>query len=224
MTIYGAGQLTASVQIGYLRIYLRITVLTTVILMASVFLLYPLPAITFDFSDLYFYEHLIFFITAITAIAATVVNSRLSAIACLGVIGFMVATIYSMYSAPDLAMTQILVETLTVIVFALVIYRLPNYVKLSHAKTRIWDATVAISFGVMMTVLVWYATEAHHQQEISYYHGLYSYSHGFGRNVVNVILVDFRALDTLGEILVVAVAFLGVYSLLRAKIKKGVPI
>jgi multicomponent Na+:H+ antiporter subunit A len=121
------------------------------------------------------------------------------------------------FGAPDLAITQLLVETLTVVMFSFVILKIPQIRLISSARQRRGDAVVSILFGLAMTLMVWKAMHVQVHETISPGLVARSAAEAFGRNVVNVILVDFRALDTLGEILVVAIAGLGVTALLVRK-------
>ncbi|MFW5653923.1 MAG: hydrogen gas-evolving membrane-bound hydrogenase subunit E, partial [Planctomycetota bacterium] len=139
-------------------------------------------------------------------------------IAALGIIGYSVAMIFGIYGAPDLAMTQFAVETLIVIIFVLVIYALPKFNRLTHTSGRIRDAIVAVIFGTTMSLMTLAAmTAGTNMPVVSIEHAARSVPEAFGRNVVNVILVDFRALDTLGEIFVLGLAAVGVYTLLRLR-------
>lgn len=151
------------------------------------------------------------------ALTAATTTSRLAAVAGLGTVGYGVALVYILYGAPDLAMTQFCIETLSIVLFVLVLYRLPRFSLLSRPGGRVRDILVACSIGGFMTVLVWLAVSQTLVPHISSYFLEQSLPAGHGRNVVNVILVDFRALDTLGEITVLAVAALGVYGLMKAR-------
>jgi multicomponent Na+:H+ antiporter subunit A len=113
-------------------------------------------------------------------------------------------------------MTQFLVETLTVILFVLVFYHLPESRTVSAGAARWRDAALASAAGAVMTALVLVGTPENYPP-ISAYFVEHSVTGGHGRNVVNVILVDFRGLDTLGEITVLAVAGVGVYALLKLR-------
>ncbi|MGJ8676305.1 MAG: hydrogen gas-evolving membrane-bound hydrogenase subunit E [Akkermansiaceae bacterium] len=146
--------------------------------------------------------------------------SRLVALIALGVVGFGVAMIYAFYSAPDLAITQILVETLTVVLFAWVIYKLPDFKNRSSKLTRLFDAAVSLSVGTVITIMVLRSEAIELGAPISDKLAAMSYPDAHGANVVNVILVDFRALDTWGEVTVLAIAALGTSALVRALIKQ----
>ena len=158
---------------------------------------------------------------AAAAIFACFAKSRFTAILTLGVVGLGVAILFFLFSAPDLAMTQILVETLTVVLFVLAFHKLPLLREFSSAAIKARDAALAAVFGCVMAALVMIAF--HFEKTagpISDYMSANSLPLANGRNVVNVILVDFRALDTLGEITVLAVAALGVFAMLRLKAPK----
>ncbi len=168
-----------------------------------------------------FYEWLIPIIIVAAAIAAVRARSRMAAVAALGVVGFGVAMIYILFGAPDLAMTQFAIETLTVIIFVLVLYRLPRFAQYTGQVTRFRDALIAITVGVMMSLLVLVVTANPLVSRLTPYFAENSYSLAKGRNIVNVILVDFRGIDTLGEITVLAVAAIGVYALMKLRSEKG---
>lgn len=207
---------TRLLQSGYLRYYLMITVATTIGLVGYALVGRGTLALAFDVSDVRFYEVGLAVLILLAVMAAVVVRSRLAAIAALGVVGYSVALVYVLFGAPDLAMTQFLVETLTVILFVLVFYHLPVYRAVSEKASRWRDAALAVAAGALMTTLVLVGTPENYPP-ISTYFEEHSVSQGHGRNIVNVILVDFRELDTLGEITVLAVAAVGVYALLKLR-------
>jgi len=152
------------------------------------------------------------------ALFACFTKSRFNAILALGVVGLGVAMVYFMFSAPDLAMTQILVEALTLVLFVLAFYRLPMLKSYSARSTKVRDALVAIAFGAVMAMLLLLDLSTQMPREpVSSFMGQESLLAANGRNVVNVILVDFRALDTLGEISVLGIAALGVWAMLRLR-------
>lgn len=161
-------------------------------------------------------------IIVVGAFATCVAESRMTAILALGAVGLAVAVLFLLYSAPDLAMTQILVEALTVVLFVLAFYKLPHLKWISSRATRIRDGVIAIGFGCLTTALVLLAFHLRSPgvDRISDFMSENSYPLAYGKNVVNVILVDFRALDTLGEITVVGIAALGIYAMLTLRPKR----
>jgi multicomponent Na+:H+ antiporter subunit A len=126
-----------------------------------------------------------------------------------------VALIYLLFGAPDLAMTQFLIESLTVILFVLAFYHLPHFTQLSSTRSRLRDVSIALLSGGLMTLLVLSAVGVQFHPTISGYFVENALPLAHGRNIVNVILVDFRGLDTMGEITVLSVTAIGVYALLK---------
>lgn len=172
-----------------------------------------------SFSELTVYEVAII-VMMITAILFTVFSrSRLAAVASMGIVGFAFCLLFLFYSAPDLAMTQFSVDTLTVILFVLVLYRLPKYLKLSKNVLRIEHGILSVVFGALMTILVLKVLQEPVNAEITNYYAQNAYLLAKGKNVVNVILVDFRGIDTLIETCVLIVAALGVFGLLKLRLK-----
>jgi multicomponent Na+:H+ antiporter subunit A len=151
------------------------------------------------------------------AVAVVRARSLLFAVAALGIVGYGVAVVFLLFGGPDLALTQFAIETLSVLLFLLVLRRLPPLRPLSPRSEHVRDGAVAVAGGVFVTALVLAATTAPHPTPLRDYFGAASLALANGRNVVNVILVDFRGFDTLGEITVLAVAALGVLALLRLR-------
>jgi multicomponent Na+:H+ antiporter subunit A len=158
------------------------------------------------------------------AAVATVVRagSRLLAICSLGVVGAGIAMLFLMYGAPDVALTQLLVETLTVIVVTLVLLRLPrlNTGRGLPTAVKLWNGFLAVAIGALMTGLILAVNQTELDRSVTDFFEINSYIAAHGRNIVNVILVDFRSLDTLGEITVVALAGLAGYALIQKQKEK----
>ncbi|MFP4146179.1 MAG: putative monovalent cation/H+ antiporter subunit A [Halorhodospira sp.] len=209
-----AVRVTRVLQHGYLRHYLSTTVLTLVAVVGYT-LLTRYDGGYATGLDVRFYELAIAALLVAAVLFACRTQSRLGAVVSAGVVGFAVALFYILFSAPDLSITQILVETLTVILLVLVLFKLPEFVSFSSPRQRRWDAVVASLVGLLVTTLLLVVIDQQLAEPISGYHLGESVSLGHGHNVVNVILVDYRALDTLGEIFVVALAAIGVYSMIK---------
>ncbi|BAU58447.1 putative monovalent cation/H+ antiporter subunit A [Halorhodospira halochloris] len=212
--VWSADWQTRILQNGYLRHYITTTVLTLVVLVG-----YTLIT-RFDGSfasalDVRFYEWIVAGVLVAAAIFACRTDSRLGSVAAIGVVGFAIALLFILFSAPDLGITQILVETLTVILLVLVLFRLPGFMNFSTPLQRLRDAAVAGVLGVLVTALLLVTIDYQFAEPISQYHLEQSVPLAHGHNVVNVILVDYRALDTLGEIFVVALAAIGVFAMLK---------
>jgi multicomponent Na+:H+ antiporter subunit A len=211
----GAEVQTRFFQNGYLRFYLSITLASAVgLVMYTMLTKAGLPPLH-ETADVRLYEIGLAAIILLAAIAAARAKARLTAIAALGLVGYSVALVYVLFGAPDLAMTQIAIETLTVILFVLVFYHLPDFRSISAPGSKVRDLAIALGGGAMMTALVLTVTAVDTERAVSTYFSEAAYPLGHGRNIVNVILVDFRVLDTLGELVVLAVAGVGVWTLLR---------
>ncbi len=155
-------------------------------------------------------------LVVVAAVAVAVVRSRLAAVAALGAVGLGMATLFALYSAPDLAITQVMVEALSVIMLVLVLVQLPRAAVRERSRVARWrDATLAAAAGGVIFLAVLAVAEVGGDSSLAEYFVTRAVPEAYGRNVVNVILVDFRALDTLGEIAVVAAAGLGVLAILR---------
>jgi multicomponent Na+:H+ antiporter subunit A len=211
---------TSVVQNGYLRNYVLVIVATMIALVAQPMLqMFPylrnIDAGTLTMSDI-----VVGAVILGGALAANRIRSRLAIVAILGSIGICVMIIYVFYGAMDLALTQIMVESLTTVLLVLVIYHLPRFVPSSSTGILIRDGIVSLIFGGVMTMLVLMSDTIHPDTAMREFFVDNSYTLGHGRNIVNVILVDFRAMDTLGEITVLSVAGIGVYALLKIRVKK----
>ncbi|TRW48797.1 putative monovalent cation/H+ antiporter subunit A [Aliidiomarina halalkaliphila] len=205
---------TRKLQNGSMRNYLRTITLTFVVVTGYTLLSRYQLHWNWDL-DFYFHEFVAVSILVAAAVAASITHSRLGAVAAMGAVGFSIAFIFILFSAPDLGITQILVETLTVILLVLVLFRLPSFSNISTTAERIRDAAVALTVGVLMMFLIMITIDVQLFEPISGYMIENSYPLAHGRNIVNVILVDYRALDTLGEIFVLALAAMGVYAMIK---------
>lgn len=142
-------------------------------------------------------------------------RERFIALVLLSVVGLVVALAFARFSAPDLAMTQLSVEVVTIVLLMLALYYMPSWTP--HESTggrRLRDLVLALVAGGGMT-LVTLAMLTQPFSSISQFFLENSKPGGGGTNVVNVILVDFRGFDTLGEITVLAIAALGIYAMLK---------
>ena len=148
------------------------------------------------------------------AVAATVMRNRLAAVLLVGITGYGCGVIFALHGAPDLALTQFLVETLTLVIFVLVLRTLPPEAEEANVKrNRLPRAVLAVAVGATVTTLAVFAAAARSTTPIADLLPDAAYYRGHGANTVNVLLVDIRAWDTLGEISVLVVAATGVASL-----------
>ncbi|MBY6159383.1 monovalent cation/H+ antiporter subunit A [Mameliella alba] len=151
-----------------------------------------------------------------TLVVVTQHHMRYRALVVIGVIGLMISAGFVYLSAPDLALTQISVETVTIMLLLLALHFLPKTTPAeSSTGRRMMDGTVAIAAGLGVAALA-YTFMTRDFSTISEYHLANSYKGGGGTNVVNVILVDFRGYDTYGEIIVLGIAGLVIFALMEA--------
>ncbi|MBK6454435.1 MAG: monovalent cation/H+ antiporter subunit A [Proteobacteria bacterium] len=153
---------------------------------------------------------------AIAAIAATALHTqRLLALVLIGVVGLVVSLVFVRFSAPDLALTQLLVEIVTVLLLLLALYFMPaESPRESSRFRRVRDTMVAVAVGLGAGLLAW-ALLTRPFSTIAWYYLEHAKPQGGGYNVVNVILVDFRGFDTLGEITVLGIAAVAILALLQ---------
>ena len=148
------------------------------------------------------------------AIFALRAHTRFQAVVLVGVTGYGMAAIFAMHGAPDLALTQVLVETVTLIAFVLVIRRLPQHIGLrARLDRRIIRAVIGIGVGLVLGCVALVALGSRVADPISLELPELAYLGGHGTNVVNVMLVDIRGWDTMGELSVILAAATGVASL-----------
>ena len=158
----------------------------------------------------------------IAAIGTALVNNRIAAILILGVVGYGLSMLFVLYRAPDLALTQLIVETVTVALFLLVFYHLPKLKKKDEPlSTKALNLIISIGFGALMTMVAISSHSSKFFDSISEYFVENSYKLGGGDNIVNVILVDFRGLDTLFEVVVLGIAAMAIFGLIRLRKTKG---
>lgn len=207
---------------GYLRSYLlKIILFAELLIGYQLYLGGPLHIKWDTLSPVSFYE-----ITTVCILIGAIVltirtSSRLTAVVATSVVGYAICLIFVFYSAPDLAMTQFTIDTLTVVLFVLVLFKLPSFLNLANRRTIIRDAVVAIIFGILLSMVALRVLHEPTTTNISDFYGDYAYVLAKGKNVVNVLLVDFRGFDTMFEIVVLSIAALGVYSLLKLRLKSS---
>jgi len=221
-TLFGlidvANVITKHIQNGLLRSYVHIIFLAAFVLIGFRLFSFEIyvPKL---FHDVRLHEWALAVLMVVAAVASVLTRYRLAAVFFLGVVGYGVALVYIFFGAPDLAITQVLVETLIIILFSLIIYHLPRFQTFSPPHSRWRDFALALVGGGVMTMLILKALALQFHPSISDYFIQNSLKRGHGRNVVNVILTNFRALNTFGEVIVLSVAAIGVFALLKYTIK-----
>jgi len=208
-----AGAVTAATQRGSLPLYLGVILVVGVVL-AGVTLarsgVSPAPVRWWDTA----LQVVPAGVVAVAAVLAVRARRRVKAVLLAGVAGYGVALLFAVHGAPDLALTQVLVETVTLVVFVLVLRRLPPYFSnRPFGADRWWRAALGTAVGLAVAALALLAPTVRVHTPVSVDFPEEAYTYGYGKNIVNVTLVDIRAWDTMGEISVLLVAATGVASL-----------
>lgn len=209
-------RITDSYMTGYMRDYL-VYIFTFFIIMGSLSL-WLLGGFTLDFSTnapLNFYEIILIIALLIAALIVPFTTSRLTAIIATCAVGFIVAAFFVLFRAPDLALTQLVVETVSTVLFLLCFYHLPKLrPEISRLSFKLVNALIAVGVGITVTFIALSAQSTRLFPSISNYY-TDAYELAGAKNIVNAILVDFRGFDTMLEITVLVIAGLGVYTLIK---------
>ncbi len=224
--VEGSAKITNLQMNGRLRDYLSIILIFTVaILTYTGWRTGAFHISNIETADVPYYM----WILAGIVIAATVyilrINNRITFVIIMGVIGFLVSLFYVLLSAPDLALTQLLVETVTVILFMVAFYHLPEFSKnMATLRLNKKNLLISIAVGVLVPAVAISAYglgNAAGFSRIAEYFTENAKTLGGGYNVVNVILVDFRGMDTMLEILVLGIVALAVVAMIKLRFKGG---
>jgi multicomponent Na+:H+ antiporter subunit A len=214
-TLGFAKRITAATQTGSLPMYVAVTAVVATAAMLSGLLLdgFPSAASFVDDSPM---TVLVALLVAVFAVATVVVPLRFTAALLLGGVGYGIAILFVMRGAPDLALTQLLVETLTIVIFLLALRVMPRRFAPASQWVPKWArVVVALAIGVVVPCFALLVRESREAPSVAADYLTRSVDEAGGANVVNVILVDFRGFDTMGEITVLAIASLGVVNLVR---------
>lgn len=220
-----SARVTRIVQPGRLEFYVTATfMMIAVALLVPLFIYGELPAMPTWPKDILIHEITFIVIAVVGLIAVLTANSRRTAIVALGIQGFAVAVLFLLFGAPDLSFTQFMVETLSVVILTLVMTRL----RLSPSDHRglgqkLLDGTIALACGTGFALFLMRTTQAPFDNTLTEFFNTFSKTIAHGANVVNVIIVDFRGTDTLGEIAVVMITGLAILALIRIRPAAAVP-
>lgn len=162
-----------------------------------------------------YYEVALAGLIVLSAFVAVRTQGRFIAILALSVGGYGIALMYMLFGAPDLAMTQFAIETLSLILLVIVIVHLPGIEEEEPLGVRLRDGAVALGCGFLFVMIMNGILSQPLNRRVSEFLADNSYVEAQGHNIVNVILVDFRGVDTMGEITVLTIAAIGVYVLMR---------
>ncbi|WP_227355656.1 hydrogen gas-evolving membrane-bound hydrogenase subunit E [Haladaptatus salinisoli] len=208
------------IQTGLLRTYATWTLaaVTALALGGYAAASVPLPAFEGLNPSMTYPILLVLLVAAVGAVAVSVAPSHVAGVLTLSILGFMVAVFYVLASAPDLALTQLVVETLSLVIFLLVLDRLPSFYGEMNRGRAIRDGALSVAVGATVFVTVLLSTAAHPDSIASHFtEPAVTVKKAGGHNIVNVILVDFRGFDTMGEISVIAMAALSVLTLIAMR-------
>lgn len=217
-----SGQMIRGLMNNRLNHYNIITVLIFSILIAYGIFQVGLPKLhQIEVSEFGPLEVILGIMISVVGIALVFIRQRLTMVILNGIIGYSVALFFLLMRAPDLALTQLVVETITTILFIVSFSRLPNIAR-TTANTKKETIKIIVSFimaGAVVT-LIFIAQQGDGLESISKYY-TNAYELTGGKNIVNAILGDFRALDTMFEGIVLIIAGLGIYTLLHYKDRRG---
>ena len=218
----GTNRISRLYMTGFIRTYLVYMLSGIVLLTISTVFIQNAFDISFaTLAPIRFYELIIALVLIAGTITILLAKSRLTSIIALGAVGYSVALFFVIFNAPDLALTQLVIETVSVALFLLAFYHLPKLTRHENRiRFRFGNALVAFGVGVTVTII---ALSSHSQKlvpSISSYYEETVHSEAGGGNIVNVILVDYRGFDTLFEIAVLAIASLGIIAMIKLRLTK----
>ncbi|GIQ69102.1 Na+/H+ antiporter subunit A [Xylanibacillus composti] len=203
---------------GYLRDYLAYVFAFLIFVVGGSLIMQN--ALRLDISSgavISIYEYVLGISIAGTALFVVFSNSRLISIITVGAIGYIVSLFFVIFRAPDLALTQLVVETMTTAIFLLCFYFLPKLKKeITRIRFRLSNFIISLGVGVTLTLIGLSVQNYRLFEPISSYFEE-SYTLAGAKNMVNAILVDFRAFDTMLEIVVLFIAGAGVFTLIKLR-------
>lgn len=204
---------------GSIRHYLIYILIFFIFVMGGA--IFVLHGVSIDLSGsapINFYEGTLIICMVLAAFSVMFAKRRMIALISVGALGFFVSMFYVIFRAPDLALTQLVVETVTTALFLLCFYHLPEFSKnIGKLPFKAVNFIISLAVGVIVTVLALAANGHKLFAPISHYFEN-AYELAGAKNIVNAILVDFRGFDTMLEISVLCIAGLGVYTLIKLRL------
>ncbi|MGG1421120.1 Na+/H+ antiporter subunit A [Bacillus subtilis] len=218
----GSYRITKQYMTGFLRDYLLYIFAGFIILIGGAFAIKGgFSFKTEGMAKIGVYEIILTLVMISATVATVFARSRLTAIIALGVVGYTLALFFVIFRAPDLALTQLVIETISVALFLLCFYHLPKLRLKTKTRTfRMTNFIISLGVGIIVTLLGIASSSQRTKDTIASFFVKHSHELGGGDNVVNVILVDFRGFDTMFEITVLTIAALGIYSMIKTKVKE----
>lgn len=212
-------RITGKYMTGFIRDYLAYILLFFIVALGGVMLL--LNSFAFDPSNnspIGAYEIILCIALVASAILVLFAQKRVIAIIGLGVMGYLITMFFVIYRAPDLALTQLVVETVTTVLFLLCFYFLPQMKKEeSRSSFKTTNLLISLGVGFMVTLMALSAQGNRLFKPISWFYEN-AYELAGAKNIVNAILVDFRGFDTMLEILVFCIGGIGVLTLIKLQL------
>ncbi|TDM12528.1 Na+/H+ antiporter subunit A [Macrococcus lamae] len=201
-----------------------IIIFTALIVMTAVFLAQsPLNFGDWQLSEVRLFELILVVLILIATYMIIVAQSRIFSIIMLSAIGYSVGLFFVFFNAPDLALTQLTIETISTALFLMCFYHLPKLSRYEETiKFRLTNAVISVGVGLVVTIIALIAYGHRFSPSIAEYYIKNVYELAAGKNMVNVILVDFRGFDTLFESTVLGIAGIGIYTLIKLRDKKEV--
>ncbi|WGG44974.1 Na+/H+ antiporter subunit A [Rossellomorea sp. DA94] len=222
MSERGAQNFTSGYMTGFIRTYL--VYIFSFLIAISLFAMWFNGAFAINLEEVApvgVYEIAIALLLVISSVTILFAKSRLTSIISLGAAGYTVSLFFVLFRAPDLALTQLVIETVSVALFLLCFYHLP---KLSRHEERmrfkLGNALISIGVGVVVALFAISSYSSKMFESISKYYIENTHDKAGGENMVNVILVDFRGFDTMFEICVLAIAALGIFSMIKLRLTR----
>ncbi|MBM7586247.1 multicomponent Na+:H+ antiporter subunit A [Bacillus pakistanensis] len=218
----GSSRFTKGYMTGYIRSYLvYIFSFFIAILLFTMWYKGAFAINTEYVAPIGIYEIALALILVISSVTTLFAKSRLTSIIALGAAGYTVSLFFVLFRAPDLALTQLVIETVSVALFLLCFYHLPPLSRHEERMSfKLGNALISIGVGVVVTLVAISSYSTKLFDSISKYYIENVYDEAGGKNMVNVILVDFRGFDTLFEICVLAIAALGIFSMIKLRLTR----
>ncbi|UAL51639.1 Na+/H+ antiporter subunit A [Bacillus sp. CMF21] len=208
---------------GFIRDYLAYIFVFLIVITGGTMVIKGGFSFTLDgTAEIGIYEAVLAFAMVLGTVTILFSKSRLTAIIALGSVGYSLALFFVLFRAPDLALTQLVIETVSVALFLLCFYFLPSFKKREKKLSfRLVNFFISLGVGLVVTLVAISANSNRVGETISSFFIENSYTEAGGKNMVNVILVDFRGFDTLFEITVLGIAALGIYGMVKLRMAKG---
>ncbi|MED3724828.1 Na+/H+ antiporter subunit A [Priestia filamentosa] len=218
----GSAWIMKSFMSGHIRDYLvYIFVFLSIISLSSLFVTNAFHLDVTNVAPIGVYEIILSLLAVGGAVVTVLARTRMVAIIAAGVVGYTISLFFVIFRAPDLALTQLVVETISVALFLLCFFHLPEITKKQkRLRFRLLNLLVSIGVGFVVTM---FGIASHSEKlfpSISKYFVEESYKEAGGKNIVNVILVDFRGFDTLFEITVLGIAAFGIFAIVKLRLTK----